>query len=73
MTEPAWTSSGKTIAAPIKELHTFEDQSLEVRISIDGGDTSHPISLVRKSVHEGKSDAILRNCQDVPTPIRHGE
>ncbi len=73
MTNPAWTGRGKTIASLIKELQTFEDQSLEVRISIDGGDTSLPISMVGKNVYDGKSYAILRNCQDVPTPIRHGE
>jgi hypothetical protein len=73
MTEPVWTGRGKTVAALIKGLQTFEDQSLEVRISIDGGGTSLPISLVGKSVHEGKTYAILRNAQEVPTPIRHGD
>jgi hypothetical protein len=73
MTEPVWIGRGKTIAGLIKELQTFEDQTLEVRISIDGGDTSLPISLVGKSLHEGKSYAVLRNCQDVPTSIGHRE
>jgi hypothetical protein len=71
MAEPAWTGNGKTIAGLIKELQSFEDQTLEVRISFDGGGTSLPISLVGKSLYEGRSYATLRNCQDEPTPIRH--
>ncbi len=63
-----WTSRGKTIAGLINELLSFEDQEMEVRISLDGGDTSLPISLVGKS--NGKY-ALLQNCQDTPTPIRH--
>jgi hypothetical protein len=68
MTNPAWTSRGKTVAQLIEELRTFEDQGMEVRLSLDGGDTSFPISLVGKS--NGKY-AVLRNCQDVPTPVKH--
>ncbi len=71
MAEPAWTGRGKSVADLIKELQTFEDQSLEVRISTDGGDTSLPISLVGKSLCNGRSCATLQNCQDEPTPIRH--
>lgn len=58
------------MAQLIQELLSFEDQGLEVRISLDGGQTSLPISLV------GKVDgqfAVLMNCQDVPTWTRHGE
>lgn len=69
MINPDWTSCGKSIAQLIKELQTFEDQDMEVRISIDGGDTSIPISLVGKS--NGKY-AILKNCQDFKTVIQHG-
>lgn len=68
MTNPLWTSRGKTIAQLIEELRTFEDQTLEVRISVDGGDTSVPISLVAKA--QGKY-ALLENCQDEPTVLRH--
>lgn len=39
---------GKPIRQLIEELKTFEDQSLEVRISLDGGRTHQPISLVGK-------------------------
>jgi len=70
MPNPDWTSRGKSVAQLIEELQTFEDQGMEVRISIDGGATSLPISLVGKS--EGKF-AMLMNCQDTPTSIRHGE
>lgn len=44
-----WTTRGKDIAQLIRELQSFEDQTLEVRISTDDGVTSHAISLVLKS------------------------
>ena len=69
MNNPQWTSRGKTIAALIKELQSFEDQTLEVRISFDGGATSLPISLVGK--RDGKY-AVLKNCEDAPNVIKHG-
>ena len=31
---PEWIGRGKTVAQLIQELHSFEDQSLEVRISV---------------------------------------
>lgn len=65
---PEWTSRGKSVAQLIEELRTFEDQSLEVRISIDDGETSYPISLVAKK--DGKY-AVLENCQDEPTIVYH--
>jgi hypothetical protein len=65
--DPEWKWRGKTIAGLISELQSFEDQSLEVRISIDDGDTSYTISLV------GKVDGrcLLMNCESVPTLLRH--
>lgn len=45
---PDWVTRGKTIKQLIKELQTFEDQEMIVEISVDGGDTTKPISLVRK-------------------------
>lgn len=71
MAEPAWTGKGKTIAGLIEELQSFEDQTLEVRISFDGGETSLPISLVGKSSSKGRHYVTLRNCQDEPTTIHH--
>ena len=68
MNNPDWTSKGKTVAQLIEELQTFEDRELEVRISLDGGKTSYPISLVGKS--NGKY-AVIRNSQDEPTAINH--
>ncbi|RMH91907.1 hypothetical protein EA797_03990 [Stutzerimonas zhaodongensis] len=68
MKNPDWTSKGKTVADLAKELLSFEDQEMEVRISLDGGDTSLPVSLVGKS---NRKYAVLINCQDIPTPIRH--
>ena len=49
MINPPWTSKGKSVAQLIEELQTFENQEMEVRISVDGGETSVPISLVAKS------------------------
>lgn len=68
MKNPDWTSKGNTVADLIRELLSFEDQEMEARISLDGGDTSLPISLVGKS--NGRY-AVLQNCQDIPTPITH--
>lgn len=55
-----WITKGKTISQLIEELLTFEDQNLEVRISLDGGETHRPISIV------GRFDGLclLINCED---------
>lgn len=45
---PEWMYRGKTIRGLIQELQSFEDQELEVQISIDDGETRKPISLVGK-------------------------
>ena len=57
---------GKTIAGLIRELQSFEDQTLEVRLSLDAGDTSYPIALV------GKKDGrcLLWSYDDAPV-LRH--
>ena len=68
MSSAEWTRRAKTVRQLIEELQTFENQDLEVRISIDSGDTSVPISLVGKS--ENKY-ALLMNCEDQPTPRQH--
>lgn len=47
--QPAWVVQGKTIRQLIKELQSFENQDLFVEISLDGGDTHKPISLVKKA------------------------
>lgn len=47
--EPDWVLRGKTIRQLIAELRTFEDQDLLVEVSLDGGATHRPISLVKKS------------------------
>ena len=56
------------MAQLIEELRAFEDQSMEVRISMDEGATSLPISLVGRV--DGKF-AVLMNCEDEPTLMRH--
>ena len=70
MPDPEWTRRGKTVAGIMSELQSFEDQNLEVRISIDDGRTSLPISLVAKV--DGRF-AMLLNCQREPEPLRHGQ
>lgn len=44
----AWVLAGKTIKQLIAELESFEDRDLIVELSVDGGDSSKPISLVGK-------------------------
>ena len=46
--QPDWVVRGKTVRGLIKELQSFENQDLEVRISMDSGLTQKPISLVSK-------------------------
>lgn len=46
---PEWVYRGKTIRGLIQELQSFENPELEVKISIDDGETRKPISLVVKS------------------------
>jgi hypothetical protein len=43
-----WRSRGKSIEGLITELRSFEDQSLEVRLSIDERHASYVISLMGK-------------------------
>lgn len=45
---PEWVVKGKTIKELIDELSTFENQELEVKISIDNGESFKCISLVGK-------------------------
>ena len=45
---PDWITRGKNIRQLIEELKTFENQELFVEISLDGGETHKPISLVGK-------------------------
>lgn len=49
-----WVTRGKSVKQLIKELQTFEDDSLEVKISVDDRRTFKPISLVIK--HGGDTD-----------------
>jgi hypothetical protein len=45
---PEWVTKGKNITQLIKELGTFEDQNLEVRLTFDGGTTHKPISILTR-------------------------
>jgi hypothetical protein len=61
---PEWVTRGKSIRQLIKELESFEDQDLEVRLSLDDGDTHKCISLVSKGFgEEGKSYCVLSNSE----------
>ena len=57
---PEWIARGKSIEQLVQELQSFGNSSLEVRISIDGGKSHIPISLV------GKKDGccLLINCEN---------
>jgi hypothetical protein len=46
--QPEWVMRGKNIAQLIKELGTFEDQNLQVRLTFDGGQTHKPISILTR-------------------------
>lgn len=46
---PEWVDRGKSIRQLIRELQFFDDQDLEVRLSLDAGDSHQPVSLVGKS------------------------
>jgi len=60
---PEWITRGKTIKQLIKELQTFENQDLEVKISIDGGETFKCISLVGKHNDGNTQICGLENCE----------
>ncbi|WP_321533105.1 hypothetical protein [uncultured Desulfuromonas sp.] len=55
-----WITKGKTISQLIEELLTFEDQNLEVQISMDGGETHKPISIIGSF----NGLCLLINCED---------
>ncbi|WP_213766656.1 hypothetical protein [Caballeronia sp. dw_19] len=57
---PEWIYRGKSIRGLIQELQTFEDLDLEVKISIDDGNTRKPISLVVRS----DGQCLLKFCGD---------
>jgi hypothetical protein len=46
--QPEWITKGKSITQLIKELGSFEDQTLEVRLTFDGGETHKPISILTR-------------------------
>ncbi|MCA6061793.1 hypothetical protein HUF18_18580 [Thalassolituus sp. ST750PaO-4] len=60
---PEWVTRGKTIKQLIKELQTFENQDLEVKVSTDGGETFKCISLVGKHNDNGTPICGLENCE----------
>lgn len=46
--QPEWITKGKSITQLIQELGTFEDQSLQVRLTFDGGETHKPVSILTR-------------------------
>jgi hypothetical protein len=57
---PDWVTRGKTVRQLIAELQSFEDQELEVRLSLDSGRTHGCISLVSKL---GERYCLLENAE----------
>ena len=60
---PEWVTRGKTIRQLIKELQTFDDQDIEVRISVDDGETFKCISIVTRERQEGGYFCGLANSE----------
>jgi len=61
---PTWVTSGKTIRELVEELQSFENQDLEIRLSLDDGDTHKCISTVSKAFNEDGSEyCILKNSE----------
>lgn len=60
---PAWVVKGTTIRELIAELQTFENQDLEVRISVDDGETFRCISLLQRKNTLGGHFCGLVNCE----------
>ncbi len=58
---PEWVTKGKTIKQLISELQSFENQDLEVKISVDAGETFKCISLVGKHTEEGVQFCGIEN------------
>ena len=46
--QPAWIMKGKSITQLIKELGSFEDQNLEVRLTFNDGAYHRPISILTR-------------------------
>lgn len=44
----SWRDRGTTVAELIEQLLSFEKQDMEVRVSLDDGDSHKPIYLVGK-------------------------
>jgi hypothetical protein len=61
---PEWIIRGKTIKSLIEELKTFENQELEVKISLDG-ENYKCISLVSRENENGKYFCGLTNCENM--------
>jgi hypothetical protein len=58
---PGWVKRGKTVRQLIQELTSLDDPDIEVRISLDDGETHKAISIV-ESV--GKQYCVLINSED---------
>ncbi len=70
-----WITRGKTIRELIKELETFENQNLEVKISIDDGRSFKSISLVtREHIDDSECHFCgLTNCEDQAEQAGYGD
>jgi hypothetical protein len=59
----SWVNRGKSIRQLIQELQSFEDQGLEVRISVDDGKVHKCISLVEKRMDDATPFCLLVNAE----------
>ena len=66
-TNPNWVTRGKSIRQLIEELQTFEDQDIEVKISVDDGETFKCISLVENVNENDRSFCSLTNSEQPST------
>lgn len=62
-TKTEWMTKGKTIRELIAELQSFDDQDLEVKISIDDGESFKKISIVERENEQEITFCGLTNCE----------
>jgi hypothetical protein len=60
---PDWVTRGKPIRQLIKELRSFKNQNLEVRLTFDDGETHFPISILTRQRKGSKYYCMLENSE----------
>jgi hypothetical protein len=54
-----WGAASKNISQLVEELQTFEDQTLTVMVSSDGGQTFKPVKLIGKGFANNETYCTL--------------